>query len=67
MKYVKYLYKYIYKGHDQEIIIMQFTEFKKTKSWLDSCYIYAYKCCWKLFHMHLHHDYPNVICLVAHF
>jgi hypothetical protein len=65
VKAVKYLYKYVYKGHDRMNVEVgvdgnQLNECDKEenvdeiKRFLDARYVSASECCWRIFHMPLH-------------
>ena len=48
---VKYLYKYVYKGHDKAAVDITHDEIKK---FLDARYVGAPEACWRLFGFGLH-------------
>ena len=61
----KYIYKYVYKGHDRTT--MEFGRCQdKVKLYLDLCYVSGYKAIWRLFHFPMHEELPNVACLQVH-
>ena len=64
VKAVKYIHKYIYKGHDRTTL--EFTSQDEIKQYLDARYISACECCWRLFEFHMHCEDPNVIRLPVH-
>ena len=74
VKAVKYLYKYVYKGHDKVIV-----EFRNNinnrgadsandeiKSFLNARYVSASEGIWRIFGYPLHDEYPNVFRLAIH-
>ena len=66
---VKYLYKYIYKGHDRTSISIQWdhdTPIDEIREYLDSRYVSACEACWRIFQFPLHHHYPSVQRLQLH-
>jgi PIF1-like helicase/Helicase len=65
IKAVKYIYKYVYKGHDR--ITMQFgTCNNEVKQYLDARYISSCESIWRLFHFLMHCASPNVVRLQVH-
>src|SRR5579859_5261006 len=66
---VKYLYKYIYKGHDRTAISIQWEEneaFNEVKDYLDARYVSASKACWRIFEFKMHRNLPSVEQLPVH-
>jgi PIF1-like helicase/Helitron helicase-like domain at N-terminus len=66
---VKYLYKYIYKGHDRTCISIEREQgipIDEIKEYLDSRYVSACEACWRIFGFSLHHHYPSVQRLQLH-
>ena len=62
---VKYIHKYIYKGHDRTT--MQFGHKPdKIKQYIDAKYIGAAEAAWRLFGMSIHKEVPNVVKLALH-
>ena len=76
MSAVKYLYKYVYKGHDRAII-----EFKagcenvdtaedksvnEISQYLEGRYVSATEACYRIFAYELHANMPHVLRLVMH-
>lgn len=62
---VKYIHKYIYKGHDRTT--MQFGhEPDEIKQYIDARYIGASEAAWRLFGMNMHEEVPNVVRLALH-
>ena len=65
VKAVKYIYKYVYKGHDRAT--MQFgRSIDKVKLYLDARYISSCKAIWRLLHFHMQKQVQNVIHLQIH-
>ena len=64
VKAIKYIHKYIYKGHDRTTL--EFTGQDEIKQYLDARYISACECCWRMFEFNLHCEEPNVIRLPVH-
>ena len=70
---VKYLYKYIYKGHDRAVIQMgndnqvgnDIVE-DELKTFEEGRYISAPEACWHILKFPLHSEKPNVIQLIYH-
>lgn len=68
---VKYLYKYIYKGHDRTAISLQKGDDlqllrDEVQEYLDARYVSASEACWHLFDFNLHHRHPPVQRLQLH-
>jgi hypothetical protein len=64
VKSVKYIHKYIYKGHDCTTMILG--DGDEVKQYLDSQYLAANEACHRLFQFHMHHEYPSVYRLPIH-
>lgn len=65
IKSIKYMHKYIYKGHDR--ISMGFgTTQDEVKLYLDARYVSACEGAWRLFKLPLHHEFPHVERLQIH-
>src|SRR5437588_5090141 len=65
VKAVKYIYKYVYKGHDRAT--MQFgRSTDEVKLYLDARYISCCEAIWRLFLFHMQKQVPNVVCLQVH-
>ena len=62
---VKYLYKYVYKGHDRAAVQMG-EDVDEIKLYLDGRYVSASEACWRLFSFRLHSEKPNVMGLMFH-
>jgi hypothetical protein len=66
---VKYLFKYVYKGHDRATIgissDIQAVD-DEIKFYLDARYISASEASWRIFHYRLHNEKPDVIQLCIH-
>jgi hypothetical protein len=71
---VKYLFKYVYKGHDRATVEIkknaQSQEHVKAideiRLYLDARYVSASEATWRLFHYRLHDRMPNVMRLQVH-
>lgn len=69
VKSVKYLFKYVYKGHDcanVEIRVHDILEHNEIKSFMDSRYISAPEAAWRLFGFDMHHQTHTIIRLAVH-
>ncbi len=77
VKAVKYLYKYVQKGHDRMNVevgvddsllgVCELDEnVDEIKRFLDARYVSASECCWRIFHMPLYKQSPNVKRLSVH-
>ena len=65
IKAIKYIYKYVYKGHDRTT--MQFgTCQDEVQLYLDARYISACEAAWRLFSFTMHQEYPAVMWLKVH-
>jgi hypothetical protein len=66
---VKYLYKYIYKGHDRTAFSIQRDEgetIDEIQDYLDARYVSASESCWRIFEFHMHENVPSVERLPVH-
>ena len=67
---VKYLFKYVYKGHDRASITMVNHEgsdpIDEISEFLDSRYISAAECAWRIFGFRMHQHSPSVTRLQLH-
>ena len=72
---VKYLYKYVYKGHDRAIVEFRLSdgsEGSRTKevdevvNYLEARYVSATEACYRLFAYELHANLPHVMRLALH-
>lgn len=67
---VKYLFKYVYKGHDQALIAMVNHEggdaVDEISEYLDSRYVSAAESCWHIFGFQMHQHSPSVTRLQLH-
>ena len=70
---VKYIYKYVYKGHDR--VMVEFRDIANTgtneqhdeiSNYLDARYVSASESCWRIFHFKLHGESPNIVRLQVH-
>ena len=65
IKAVKYIYKYVYKGHDRTT--MEFGRCQdEVKLYLDSRYVSACEAIWRLYQFDMHEEFPNVVRLQVH-
>ena len=65
IKAIKYIYKYVYKGHDRTT--MQFgTCEDEVQLYLDARYISACEASWRLYEFNMHEESPAVMCLQVH-
>src|SRR6266404_4821023 len=65
VKAIKYIYKYVYKGHDRTT--MEFgTCVDEISLYLDSRYISSCEACWHLYFFEMHDHEPSVVCLTVH-
>ncbi|CAB4488149.1 unnamed protein product [Rhizophagus irregularis] len=60
---IKYLFKYVYKGHDRATVEIVNDEINL---YLDARYISASEASWRIFHYRLHNEKPDVIQLCVH-
>ena len=68
---VKYLYKYVYKGHDRMAVSLEKDKDSElprdeVREYLDARYVSASEACWRLFEFDLHHRHPPVQRLQLH-
>ena len=65
VKAIKYIYKYVYKGHDRAT--MEFGRCKdEVKLYLDSRYVSACESIRRIFHFTMHQEVPAVVRLQVH-
>jgi hypothetical protein len=64
-KQLKYIHKYIYKGHDMATMTIG-EEQDEIKQYLDTQYIGASEAVRRLLKMNMHGEDPNVVCLYLH-
>ncbi|KAF6151578.1 hypothetical protein GIB67_021764 [Kingdonia uniflora] len=62
---VKYIHKYIYKGHDRYTLVFYVDD--EIQQYLDARYISPSKAAWRLFRHSLHEENPSVTRLALHF
>jgi hypothetical protein len=73
---VKYLFKYVYKGHDRATVEISchndnatkgnVVEIDEIKKYLDCCYVYASEAAWRIFKFNMHEWFPTVERLQYH-
>lgn len=61
---VKYLYKYVYKGHDKASFELE--QLDEIQNFVESRYVSSSEACWRLFGYELHREYPSVERLGIH-
>ena len=65
IKGLKYIYKYVYKGHDRTT--MEFGRCQdEIKLYLDSRYVSAHEAIWRLFQFSMHEESPSIYRLQVH-
>jgi hypothetical protein len=70
---IKYLFKYIYKGHDRVIIKISrqsdsaternVVEANEIKKYLNCHYVFASEAVWRIFKFDMHERFPTIECL----
>ena len=65
VKAIKYIHKYIYKGHDRTTLRLQATT-DEVQRYLQGRYIGPSEAIWRLFEYPMHQEYPSVIRLAVH-
>ena len=63
---IKYIHKYIYKGHDRATIEISGGVQDEIKEYLDARYVSAIEACWHIFEFGMHAESPSVYCLPVH-
>jgi len=73
---VKYLFKYVYKGHDRAIVEISHQSDNATernvvkadeiKKYLDYCYVFALEAAWCIFKFDMHERFPTIERLQYH-
>jgi hypothetical protein len=61
---IKYVFKYVYKGHDRASITVE--EENEIKKYLDSRYVSAPEAFWRLFRFKIHKEFPAHVRLDIH-
>jgi len=64
VKAVKYIHKYVYKGHDRATV--QIGNVDEIQDYIDGRYIGPVEACWHLFEFPMHQELPSVYCLPVH-
>lgn len=62
---IKYIYKYVYKGHDRTIAEIARNN-NEVQQYLDAHYVSACEALWQLFHFCMHKEVPNIVWLQVH-
>ena len=62
---VKYLYKYVYKGHDKALLEIK-NEDNEIVKYVDGRYLSASEACWRIFRYSMHREFPSVTRLAIH-
>ena len=64
---VKYLFKYIYKGHDRATVALSNSiTINEIQHFIDTRYVSAHESVWRIMHYKMHDEAPDVIRLVVH-
>lgn len=63
---VKYLYKYVYKGHDRIMAGIASDQDNEIQRYIDARYVSASEASWRIFHFELHDRIPAVQHLALH-
>ena len=63
---IKYIHKYIYKGHDRTTLEISRDQRDEIKEHLDARYISAPEACWHIFEFNMHAEFPPVYWLPVH-
>ena len=67
IKSVKYLYKYIYKGHDCiKLELAETLNHDEIRTFLDARYVSAPEAAWRLFEFPMHHQSHTIVRLAIH-
>ena len=67
MEAVKYIHKYIYKGHDRTTLELRDDQNRnEIKEYLDARYIGSVESCWHIHEFSMHGEYPTVYRLPVH-
>ncbi len=56
---MKYLYKYVYKGHDCATAMLESHD--EIKQYFDAQYVSTFEVAWRLFTFKLHDDFPSIM------
>ena len=66
IKAVKYMYKYVYKGHDRVMVEFQGDKNDEIKRYVDARYVSASEACWRLFTFCMQDRFPPIQRLALH-
>jgi hypothetical protein len=61
---VKYLFKYVYKGHDRTTVVLQ--DVNEIQQYIDARYVSAPEACWRLMGFKMHDHSPPIQRLQVH-
>ena len=61
---IKYVYKYVYKGHDRASLSVEKED--EIKSFIDARFVSAPEACWRLFSFSMHKEFPSHQRLAIH-
>jgi PIF1-like helicase/Helitron helicase-like domain at N-terminus len=64
VKAVKYIHKYVYKGHDRATV--QIGNVDEIQDYIDARYIGPVEACWRIFEFSMHQELPSVYRLPVH-
>ena len=65
IKAFKYIYKYVYKGHDR-VVLEQTADHDEVKQYLDSRYVSPPEAIYRLLRFRLHEEHPSILRLQVH-
>lgn len=63
---VKYLYKYVYKGHDAAFAEFHDVNFDEITNFVNARYVSASEAIWRIYGFDLHEEYPTIQRLTVH-
>ncbi|CAI5722376.1 unnamed protein product [Peronospora effusa] len=61
---IKYVFKYVYKGHDRTTVVVQ--DVNEIQQYIDARYVSAPESCWRIFGFKMHDHYPPIQRLQVH-
>lgn len=62
---IKYVYKYVYKGHDMATVAVDDVD-DEIERYVDARYVSASEACWRIFSFSMHEEYPHHQRLAIH-